>query len=345
MTVYVLGAGASRRAGYPLGSELRSELEAWGSRSPCSTTTRSRDFRERLSTLNRIYPSDSFDSILTDLYEHQPGSRAASLLAECPQFLVDVLDGFRQYFREMHFRETQSQAPLDYGRLAKLLRRGDVIVTFNYDLALERELKSANCWEIGDGYGFCLYPDSPPASHIKVLKLHGSINWCAAPVGAPGRVVGGSEFVGARPVLGVDADWTYLGYKGLRDPAMSNRVLIGTAMIMPVAHKMFYYKTSYGREWEEFWNSLWNAAEFALRACEEIVIIGYSLPGADERARDLLLCRSNRNARLTVCCGKRDTPPIQNKFRAHGFNFLQEGPTSFHEWLDYEESKRLSHAV
>jgi hypothetical protein len=215
-----------------------------------------------------------------------------------------------------------------------------VVITFNYDLALERELKRAGLWEIGDGYGFCVQTDLTPASNVKVLKLHGSINWYRAPIGAPGNVVVGSNFVGERPVLGVDADMSYLGYKGLRDPAVDNRRLTGTAIIMPVAHKKFYYETSLGREWECFWDKLWNRAASALRACDETVMIGYSLPSADERARDLLLCRSNRNARWTVCCD-RDTPCIQEQLRTHGFNSLQNVPASFHEWLGWRSSRPL----
>src|SRR5258708_4809583 len=56
-------------------------------------------------------------------------------------------------------------------------RDGDAILTFNYDLAVERALRTEALWEIGDGYGFPLGVGITPTSKVKVLKLHGSTNW------------------------------------------------------------------------------------------------------------------------------------------------------------------------
>lgn len=333
MRVYVLGAGASFHAGFPLGAQLRRELEAWASPRPRPTSTLAPDFERRFSTLRSTYAAtESLDSILTRLYERPVGSRADKLLAECPAFLADILGAFRQFFRELHLRQMKPQGSADYQRLANLIRPGDAIITFNYDLALERELKRAGRWEVSDGYGFNLRLGSTPPSEIKVLKLHGSINWYAAPTGSPGGVVVGTNFVGDRPVLCCREEWTYLGYAGLSDPAISNRTPMGSAMIMPVAHKAFYYETSLGKDWQGFWDCLWNVAASWLRTCDEILVIGYSLPSGDERARELLLSHANKNARVTVCCGK-DSGRIQKELRSHGFTSFARAPVSFHDFV------------
>jgi len=180
-------------------------------------------------------------------------------------------------------------------------------------------------------------------SQVKVLKLHGSINWYAAQRGGPGSVVIGSDLVGVRPVVGVDADWSYLGYEGLRDPAIANRILTEAAIMMPVEHKKFYYETSLGREWQNFWDDLWNQAGELLGESEEIVMIGYSLPAFDKRAREVLLCRSNHDAHVTICCGT-DSDRIQQEFRKHGFSHLRyTANLSFEDWLGQVKQGVLMH--
>jgi hypothetical protein len=46
----------------------------------------------------------------------------------------------------------------------KLVQSGDVIITFNYDDSLERELKRTGKWDAGAGYGF------PFAAPVRPLK-------------------------------------------------------------------------------------------------------------------------------------------------------------------------------
>jgi hypothetical protein len=50
-----------------------------------------------------------------------------------------------------------------------------------------------------------------------------------------------------------------------------------------------------------FWRSLWDEAASALRRTDEIVIIGYSLPQADDGVRDLLVRNVSLSSRVIVC--------------------------------------------
>ena len=58
---------------------------------------------------------------------------------------------------------------------------------------------------------------------------------------------------------------------------------------MPALPKLFHIETPFGNEWEGFWDRLWQRAERAVERADELIVIGYSLPREDERARDMLL--------------------------------------------------------
>jgi len=75
------------------------------------------------------------------------------------------------------FLETYTNPPRPYDQFAKnIVQRGDVIIAFNYDDSLERELKRADKGDVSQGYGFQI-GDIEKASPRRVLKLHSSINW------------------------------------------------------------------------------------------------------------------------------------------------------------------------
>jgi hypothetical protein len=81
---------------------------------------------------------------------------------------------------------------------------------------------------------------------------------------------------------------------------------------------------------------LWEHAGLALTRADEVVIIGYSLPDADTRARELLFTRTNKAASVTVCCSGATTR-IQDEFRREKFLRVQENrPVTFELWLDSE---------
>jgi hypothetical protein len=132
-------------------------------------------------------------------------------------------------------------------------------------------------------------------------------------------------YLGDRPVLFFRSDQIYLGFPDFVDPLSSN---LGTsvtlpAMIMPALPKRFHFPTTHGHEWKSFWDRLWQRAKDAITKAEEVVIIGYSLPCADERAPDLLLGASNKVVPLTVCCDG-TTRHLEQEFREHGFNTIRQ---------------------
>jgi hypothetical protein len=69
---------------------------------------------------------------------------------------------------------------------------------------------------------------------------------------------------------------------------------------------------------ESFFRILWSQASDAVEQADRIVIVGYSMPEADHRARTLLLWGANKRAEVFLCCaGSNGT--LKRSFETHGF--------------------------
>ena len=163
-------------------------------------------YRSCLEQIAELYGGlENFESILADLMTAAPGSRAASLGVTRPYLLSDLKEALRDHFDSIR----SAPAPL-YDRLARVLRQGDLVITFNYDLGVERALRAAGLWDIRTGYGFSVEA-AEQLSPVGVLKLHGSTNWRALLFGGmTGFFAGGGNSLGNRPVLFFRPDLEYL---------------------------------------------------------------------------------------------------------------------------------------
>jgi hypothetical protein len=332
MRVFVLGAGASHDAGYPLAAEMGKGLAAW-----ITTLSSEHKYRSCLDQIAGLYGElDDFEAILADLMTCPPGSRAAGLGVKLPYLLSDLKEALRDYFDTIR----STPAPL-YDKLARVLRRGDSVITFNYDLGVERALHAAGLWDVKCGYGFLIEDGEP--SPVEVLKLHGSTNWRALLFGGrtgTGFFVGDGTSLGDRPVLFFRPDLEYLGYQDFVDPRCAHLGAAPSlpAMIMPALPKTFHFATTYGDEWKGFWDHLWNRAGRAIADADEVIVIGYSLPVADERARGMLLGTTNKSTRLAICCGNA-TARLEQEFRDHGFSGIERVATTFDSFLTSDAVK------
>ena len=292
-------------------------------------------YRLRLEQIVELYGGlGNFETILADLMTAAPGSRAAGLGVTRPYLLSDLKEALREHFDAIR----STPAPL-YDRLARVLCPGDSVITFNYDLGVERALHTAGLWDIKTGYGFPAVDGQTP-SPVEVLKLHGSTNWRALLFsGMTGFFVGNGNSLGNRPVLFFRPDLAYLGYQDFVDPRCLRLDTAASlpAMIMPALPKTFHFATTYGDEWKGFWDHLWNRAGRAIANADEVIVIGYSLPVADERARGMLLGTTNKGTRLAICCGNA-TARLEQEFRDHGFSGIERVATTFDSFL-------TSHAV
>jgi hypothetical protein len=332
MTAYLFGAGASFHAGFPLAVNLGNELGTW----ICGAQIATYDYKTPVQKMHELYGGlQNIEEILTDFDDPSPSSPASRLDSASRR---DLLDKFLVALREFFDHRSTGWAKL-YGRFAcERVQPGDALITFNYDVELERELKKAGLWEISDGYGFPVELPSIPPSGVSVLKLHGSINWFALIMGGIQGAFSPSSLFGDGPVILRERDFQYLGYPpGLQDPRCTVVTVRHAApgMILPIHHKRFYWKTFFSdHEWEQFWERLWQKAKCALQSSKHIVMIGYSMARVDERARKLLFESANQTARITLCCGEK-TDAIRDEFLGHGFNNIETPKGGkFEDFLD-----------
>ena len=109
----------------------------------------------------------------------------------------DFLRVLNVFLAHRHYEDgqaTNTSARDALRRELRWLQPGDVVVTTNWDTAVERTLLEENRWTPADGYGFPIelvqgfladglrryapLPEwIPRSSQIRVLKLHGSFGW------------------------------------------------------------------------------------------------------------------------------------------------------------------------
>jgi hypothetical protein len=239
----------------------------------------------------------------------------------------------QEWFRQIH----SSPAP-SYATFAdQIVRPGDVVVTFNYDDSLERELRRFGKWDISRGYGFPLGTEEIP-SDVLVLKLHGSVNWLVSLFGgATGGafLVNPASSMGNHPVIH-RADLKFLGYETFAGHTYQSGGAF-PCLILPGRTKEFYYDTSFGHEFSGFWDFLWSQAAEALNKTDGVVLCGYSLPDADQRARDLLLFGPAKEADIEIICGNQ-TEHIASEFRRAGFSSVATSKSGyFADWCKASE--------
>jgi hypothetical protein len=333
-TVYVFGAGASRHAGYPLASGmgeslLNSMLQSTNSLQVASAEYlidhfgKPVDFEEWLTRIELRHGEVQHDLTAEGRLEY---SRLGTRLS-C------LMDGLRGWFSEIRER---SVAPTYAAFSDRIVHAGDAVITFNYDDALERELRRAGKWDVfSQGYGFP-FGNGKDKCDVSLLKLHGSVNWLwnlfgGARVGSV-FAVNGPTSMGDFPIM-LSADLRYLGYDNPSGPGIyQGGGALGT-LILPGRNKRFYIETSFGTETQDFWEVLWSQAEEALRVCSKVVVCGYSLPSADQRARDLLFNAPPKGARIEVASG-RDSERIAEEFKNWQFSSVTTfGTGYFEDWL------------
>lgn len=331
-TTFVFGAGASLHAGYPLASVMGEGLLDFMLAYPSQPYPDVAQF-----LIDTFGKSPNIEELVTTV---QHRIRSLKDVQQAPDARVErsrlgsslgaLGASLREWFRQIHTKPAPA-----YGKFADtLVQPGDVVITFNYDEALERELKRAGKWDISRGYGFPLGAVDH-SSDVLMLKLHGSINWL---VSIFGGARGGSTWVsaygsalGGQPVIH-QADLAYLGYQ-----EFSGHTFPGgggfPCLILPGRAKQFFYDTSGGREYAEFWDLLWSHATEAVRRSDQIILCGYSLLPVDERACDLLLRNAGKETHVLVVSGSQ-SGRIADDFRSAGFRSVGtfEGG-HFEDWV------------
>jgi len=337
-TVYIMGAGASKHVGYPLTFDMSKQLFEWMAAYPDG---RFRGSAELL--VNTFGATPNIEDVITQLESSISSLTDSDVWEDKLQRSLlgtargHLFDSLREWFRELHLHTAAAYAEF----ADNVIQPDDVVITFNYDDSLERELRRSGKWDVSQGYGFPLGKTEQP-SPILILKLHGSINWLASIFGGvtSGPVaVGDNLSIGQHPVIH-KADLDFLGYTDF-----SGHTYLGggafPSLILPGRNKEFFYRTSFGEEWRHFFDHLWSKASQALKQADKLVICGYSMPSADKRACDMILNHADKHAKVDIVCGSQGKQ-IADNFRNAGYGDVSFDATGyFEEWVHRASLMRL----
>lgn len=189
------------------------------------------------------------------------------------------------------------------------------VISFNYDVLADRALRSGNGkywnWNHQDGYGF--KPDNLGAprtkSEIRLLKLHGSMNWYIPVPGKTRKTVFNPKAAVYVPKPSSESG-SPVWHRRQRRLGHSRRQIF-PLMVPPVFEK--------GTQLGGRFRGLWDQAASALQDAQLVIVWGYSLPLTDYHA-ELLFARGARRsgsrlivvnpslealARVTSVCGHR----------------------------------------
>lgn len=167
--------------------------------------------------------------------------------------------------------DTKHEGSKFHTNILRNLKKGDSIVTFNYDLLIEESFESARLWNPIDGYGLKAYGKTKEwykkwiekrkkgalkKSKVPLFKLHGSFNW----------VVNKNKDITlkARPY--------YLGTrnKSGHEPTFEKVSILAPGWNKPIDERPF--------------SKFWDETRRRLEQCKTLVILGYSLPETDFQA-------------------------------------------------------------
>ena len=193
MRVFLFGAGASFKAGYPLAKNLLGEIEEEARNSPIENLCRSwaewQSLRDNSSGLANYLLGNSNPEVvlsLPDLCEvardsedraafgkarqvleagsDDPGEIWEHLKSEGRKLANEAVvarersrDCLNQYFLYKHYLDSklENKEAREYLRqVLSTLTAGDKVITLNWDTTVERTLLEDNRWNLLHGYGF-----------------------------------------------------------------------------------------------------------------------------------------------------------------------------------------------
>ena len=182
-------------------------------------------FQEAMGSIDRLNgPVTDLEGVLTNLCLGE-GPFASLSPSNRANLARSIRCCIQAWFEAICLRHSPAR---QYAALANLLTKGDAVLTFNYDVALEAELVRAGKFKVKDGYVGIEASWNEDPSDVRVAKLHGSINWTGEIRGprpgsiSAGRIVLRGPFVDNRssvlPVYPAEVlDTTCSGRGGMID--------------------------------------------------------------------------------------------------------------------------------
>lgn len=332
--VYVLGAGFSKPAGLPLGSELLSAIKILLSKLPSVySTVFLNSIDEFVHYLHHAHGKEiDRDSVdIEEFLSFFEVNEDLALFGMATEALSDdtyVEKSFLKAIRYLTARTlyfAQNEATeFDlhlYREFAQRLEPGDIVITFNYDTLLEAALE-----ECGRQFRYSLYTDRStwyiesvlPSTEIVLLKMHGSIDWFERTNFENSEGRDGCAQT-AESHLERLAQWhpVFCANRFRPIPVVDQARFPGDPLCNvyrirrlgeyfddtgPIPHDVPLLVSPSNHKLHHFGvlREMWRGVGWANVACSKLVFIGYSLPTYDEYARYLFynFVRVLRSSRL-----------------------------------------------
>jgi len=300
--IFILGAGFSCPANLPLGADLFKEIRKEVAFLSDSVQHVFQKDWERYVKYKKLCEGDSplpeavnFEEFLSFLdiehYLSLGGDEEWSPEGNQGQMLIKGLIGKIIQDRT----PGPSAIPELYLEFADRLLPGDFILTFNYDILLERTLESMN-------KPYRLFPQryDDPGNEIILLKLHGSVNWFDrrtheldekySPNNSPGllanRVFMHPQRYGTEPIVDIDlpVDNPLKSIYRIRQADEFYSDLYREPFTAPWILSPSYSKILYAATLRELWYGL----NYVGGMHVGFGIIGFSLPEHDEYLRQVV---------------------------------------------------------
>jgi hypothetical protein len=290
-TVFIVGAGFSKGLGYPLVSDLLIRL--W----PKLPSGRQKRLEEIIGFHNpgfsphvhTSYPT--IERLLSQMMANEQmfkASRAAPgnfTLARLRTARRRLLLDIAEWFHALQ-KDTFKNLPNWLLKFRKIIKPGDRIISFNWDLVVEQLVFGEELRPESYGFG------SPHESDICLLKPHGSLNWFEYELGR--RIKKDRRF----NLFSDESGNHIMAFKRFRSPRSQRRRYM-PLIVPPVYNKDFGHSV---------FDMLWQYTVGALSTARNVVFLGYSLPDLDFQARFILRCGfSNQTQGLLMPNGQRAT--------------------------------------
>lgn len=308
----ILGAGFSRPAGLPLASHLWNEIRETAAAYPSDLRASKFNvdlehyiaFRKDAAGEDLTPETVDFEDFMRFLdVEHYLGLRGGDTWSQDGNEGTVVTKHLIGNILARHVNALDAIPEL-YIEFAKRLEPDDYVITFNYDTLLERALDA-----IGKPYR--LFPTrlkevsefggtvDNDTDEVVILKMHGSIDWFDrtgferriahhTKIGAPAprdiifsdEAGLGLERLTDGPRPDVDPLKNIYRAKNLKALYEKNLLFMATPRILPPSATKLLYATRLN----DFWEGMGNGGYFNFG----MAIVGFSLPGHDEYARQIL---------------------------------------------------------
>lgn len=273
--VYVLGAGASKGAGFPLMStffDKAEELRDHGIRRYDNVKEYIKAHKLKHFNIEEIFGYLDMKISLKDSNSVEENRNKDMFL----EFIEDVM--ILSYIHGN--KEKKSEYSILLKKFVDNLRENDAIISFNYDVLIDKFLTDNKKYP---DYGIDLEEYEKPREsekRIALLKLHGSLNWRICPT------------CKNRP--------RWVGYNSLLDRhpyKIAEIAHIHKRRFIP--EETFFVPPSWNKN-DYFNKDLWRLASEKLRNADKIIFIGYSLPQTDMYFKYLLLSSLSHNGFVEV---------------------------------------------